>query len=752
MYCRDVCKRHMERCKRGLKSRKRRSQGSRQTAQLVGRMVNSIPTTEAGAHQHDELSYYDTNINQLGGVDQLTRLEQQDDNEVQETRVAQDVEDFEVQHVISRNNAVTQIAQGTEAYEYETAFVSDTQISPTDPSGRPEHEPPQSSLNQDAHYQFEDDMFGILTDPCFLKNLPTYAVEADPTAHGITDNISPTSAPRNNADVLARFGVSRHTSMAFATAYFTHLYPFLPVVHRYTFSLANDQPLLVSIVVALGSVYSTSDTDPHSRCRLGYSLWAAGVKELRTHVNNKPSMLCERWVLQAWILHVIFGFYHGDTKSSDVSISMLQKLVNKNLRSRCVLNQDMTLRRDKLWTAQLHQTANWKEQDLTRAWSKFISQETFRICVYALSLIDLQISFVCNSRPFLWSTESTWWLPAANKIWEASSAEDWLDLVQGCLQDGTLTTETSDIASKMSMTQITQAILNGKPSAKLVQQISACPFAIMCIVTSVESLARDFSASYYQMPPVLPDPSAYHVLPPTQNRCINAAISLILSLCDKEDLCQPQMRRSIQLNSWAIRISLCEPDVMMVAGVVDTTLAAGLATSTHLILGSGVATRRAAVTTRRASSEGVSLTMWDDLLKSVPVILESAEHNSIQGPPWMTAQAYRLLLLLWRTLRVAIQDLEKTGDKTPLSAFNPAKIMIQLIRESLDSLVSPERDSDTGPDEVEASLMLLMSRAFGTTSIPINCMIRDILSKTEGLLMSSQRSRNHTGEPELHST
>jgi hypothetical protein len=212
------------------------------------------------------------------------------------------------------------------------------------------------------------------------------------------------------------------------------------------------------------------------------------------------------------------------------------------------------------------------------------------------------------------------------------------------------------------------------------------------------------------------------------------------------------MRRSIQLNSWAIRISLCEPDVMMVAGVVDTTLAAGLATSTHLILGSGVATRRAAVTTRRASSEGVSLTMWDDLLKSVPVILESAEHNSIQGPPWMTAQAYRLLLLLWRTLRVAIQDLEKTGDKTPLSAFNPAKIMIQLIRESLDSLVSPERDSDTGPDEVEASLMLLMSRAFGTTSIPINCMIRDILSETEGLLMSSQRSRNHTGEPELHST
>lgn len=408
------------------------------------------------------------------------------------------------------------------------------------------------------------------------------------------------------------------------------------------------------------------------------------------------------------------------------------------MRSLCVFNQSLAFSANELWISHLKKAANWSPHDLTQIWSTFASQESFRLSIYTLFFIDLQIASNCNTRPFLSPTESNWDLPPAKDIWESPSADEWLDLVQEAIQKGSLPSPIlsvyeGQLADGLSVTQVTQSLLTGKPSPRLLKHLSACPFAAVCVIANLDSLVRDFSTCYYRMPSVLPDPSAYHVLSPTQNRSINAAVNSILDLFEKESSASTQMMRLICLSSWAARLSLCEPDGLLVSGIADTTLAAGLATSAHLVLGSGIATRRAVASTRRRFGEDSSMIAWDDLLKSLPVIIKSTADQTVHEAPWMTTLNYRILLLLWRTVRRAITELEQNtkSNLAPMSdVFSPAKIILHLVRENVGAFL-PDSDRPRGDDarQTENALVTLMSNIFGTDTTPVGATIRDILSE-----------------------
>ena len=191
----------------------------------------------------------------------------------------------------------------------------------------------------------------------------------------------------------------------------------------------------------------------------------------------------------------------------------------------------------------MHRAATWNSDDLTNSWSIFVVQESFRLCVYGLVLIDIQMAAPCNTRPLLSISEVIWDIPPSDQLWDASSADEWIVLVLEEIQKGTVSTSTTPIESLLHLTQVTQSLMSGSASRRLLNRVSACPLATVCVLAALDSLVRDFTYCYYQMPPVLPDPSAYHVLSPAQNRPINAAINAILDAVGKDTVTSAQLTR-----------------------------------------------------------------------------------------------------------------------------------------------------------------------------------------------------------------
>lgn len=420
----------------------------------------------------------------------------------------------------------------------------------------------------------------------------------------------------------------------------------------------------------------------------------------------------------------------------------------QNLRSLCVLKQDLTFQSDQMWTASLHRSATWNSDDLSNSWSVFALQEAFRLCIYALLLIDTQMAAPCNTRPLLSISEVIWDIPPPNQIWDASSADEWVLLVLEEVQKGSISTSMTPAyllraENLLHPTQIIQSLMGGAASSRLLNHLSACPLATLCVLAALDSLVRDFTYCYYQMPPVLPDPSAYHVLSPAQNRPINAAISTILDTVAKDTVTGTQLNRLIHLMAWTVRLGLSEPDDLLVAGIAETSLTAGLATTAHCILGSAVAKRRGAVSGRRRYGENYSTTAWEDLLRSVTLVSESIGDPSCHQAPWMTALSYRVLLLLWRTLRRAIAELENTSSSTgSAGSFSPAGTITSLVCEQVRNHLN---DENLKPDPhdlrgIETGFILLLAQVFGTVTDPVGMAIINILREIRDMLDIPQLS------------
>ena len=282
--------------------------------------------------------------------------------------------------------------------------------------------------------------------------------------------------------------------------------------------------------------------------------------------------------------------------------------------------------------------------------------------------------------------------------------------------------------------------MNGSPPSHILSRLIACPFAAICILSNIETLIRDFTYVYYQMPPVLPDPSAYHALAPEQNRPINAAITALLSILDKLEAGNDQIHRLLRLSCWNARLGLCEPDDLLLSGIVDNSLTAGLATSAHLILGTTVATRRAVTSRRRRFGEDASMTAWDDLLKALAEIISSCEDHATRPAPWMTTLGFRILLLLWRTLRRAITEMElKSASGSPKQDISPASVMSSLVFEKTRQHFAhrPGLPGFEDPRAFEAAFLLQMADTFASTLTPVGQATSGILREVGDILAAS---------------
>lgn len=394
-------------------------------------------------------------------------------------------------------------------------------------------------------------------------------------------------------------------------------------------------------------------------------------------MQREPMLYKSPWILQAWSLQIVYAFYFDDTAASGrcwakhQSLAMvryacfvLTSYANKHqhLRASCLMNEQLTLLGSDVqpWITDISSSLPWSSEKLSLAWQSFISQETYRHCVFAVLFLDLHMATPCNTRPAMSNVELGWDLPLSAAFWDAPSAEEWYTQVQEYLQQGKLC-DVAGAGNLMSLARATQLLLSSSPPTRLLEQFSESPFAASCMLVSLQSLVRDFTGCYYRMPPVLPDPSAYHVLSPEQNRAINSGINTMLSILGKGDASSPQMPRFLRLSCWLTRIQLCEPDDLIVSGIVDDSLLASLSTSAHLVMGSSIALRRAVAPRRRRFGEDCSFQAWDDMLRAFTAVTESVrDETRVRQAPWMTVLSSRLLLMLWRTLRRAIGEIEQS--------------------------------------------------------------------------------------------
>ncbi|CAK4033647.1 specific RNA polymerase II transcription factor [Lecanosticta acicola] len=584
-------------------------------------------------------------------------------------------------------------------------------------------------------------------DPDFTNDVNSMQTEAqsatiiDPDiANGSDELLYPQPCPR--ASLYSRYDIPPRVAASDVAAYFAHFHAFMPVIHRPSFSLYTSQEMLVSVVIAIGSMYAPSKDRSATRQK-SHRMWSDGIKSLRIHMQKTSVPFQEPWVLQGCVLHLVYGFYFADSNASNSSWSLLQALV-RDLRSLGLMNEQLTLVANsvKPWAARVQGSAAWTLDDMSKCWTDFSSQEAFRLCVWALGMISQHVAATCNTRAIIPATELSWELPPSSDIWEAPTADEWLLTVQEQIQAGLLTLpgQPSRGPDISSLSSVTQALMTASPSVYLLNRLSACPFATICVLFNIEALTRDFTSAYYQMPPVLPDPSAYHALAPEQNRPINAAINAVLGISTHTKVNREQINRLLQLGCWSARLCLSEPDDLLISGIVDNAVTAGLATTAHLILGSTVATRRAVTSIRRRFGDDASITAWDDMLKSLSMMIEAKNSRGSQ-PPWMTVLEFRLVTVLWRTLRKAIGELESRNlheNGAGLHALSPAAVMSSLMIERTKQHFGEGREMPGYEDlrGFEAAFISSIGSVFDAVTTPVGEAASGILREICDLLVA----------------
>ncbi|TVY18679.1 hypothetical protein LARI1_G002893 [Lachnellula arida] len=285
-------------------------------------------------------------------------------------------------------------------------------------------------------------------------------------------------------------------------------------------------------------------------------------------------------------------------------------------------------------------------------------------------------------RPMLSSVEFEWDLPVDSALWEAESAAKWW---HGILQKQL---ETSDGAMLGDQVQIkslmvaSQSLLSNTASPVLRKTLSSSAFATLCIVASLESLVRDFTRSYYQLPPTLADPSPFHILSQSQNTKVSTAIVSLLSIAADRS-CSSCDFKCVSL--WHAVI----PDDLLVGGIIEASPAAGLATSVHLNLGDYVSSRRSGSTTRRKPiAENGFVAILDEMLRAMHEMGTSTISPPWEGP-WTTVQGFKILIILWQALRFSIAELQSQVSPLPgvnkyTKVYDPARSVVHCIITALD--------------------------------------------------------------------
>ncbi|KAF2166700.1 hypothetical protein M409DRAFT_54495 [Zasmidium cellare ATCC 36951] len=619
-------------------------------------------------------------------------------------------------------------------------------VSPNKLGAEPESEAPDCSPGTQAEIHITGDLTQndaeTSSNSAFQHATP--AVECLPSPMASVED--PLSASTDAVAILVyRYGVSLSTATAATAAYFVHIHPSLPIVHPPTFSLVTTPTSLASIIVAIGIMYSPQASQLRATSD---RMWQNGLEELEALVKEQSMFYKSPWTLQSWILHIVYAFYFNDVSVPATCWAKHQSLI-RHLRSCCLMNEQLTLLGNDIqpWLTNITQSLLWTSEEVSMAWHAFVLHETYRHCVFAVLFLDHQMTTPCNTRPSMSNVEVGWDLPMPIALWDASSAEEWFTRSQEHVQRGILS-DPLDSSSMLSLARATQLLLSASPPPFVLERLSSSPFAAACMLVSLESLVRDFTTCCYRMPPVLPDPSAYHVLSPEQNRAINAAVNTMLGIVAKNNAISPQLRGFLRLSCWLTRIQLCEPDDLIVSGIVDDSLLASLSTSAHLVLGSSVALRRAVAPVRRRFGEDCSFQAWDEMLKALGVITESVQDRKASQSPWMTVLASRLLLMLWRTLRRAIGEIEqsKAGSGSLLGqqqeGLGLASVLSSVIVERITQMLKAQRTSGAQELEdhqtIERAFVRKITEIFSGIKTPVSDAISKIWREIASLIDGDQ--------------
>lgn len=405
-----------------------------------------------------------------------------------------------------------------------------------------------------------------------------------------------------------------------------------------------------------------------------------------------------------------------------------------------MFHETLTADEDTAWETDLAPDILSNEILLDSKWAAFISKESLKLSLYALLFLDSHIFKPCNLRPTISPIELGWSLPHAASLWDANTSTAWL---QQLYQNGRGATISFDTTTRYqfqgsatkSLKAATQSLLTGTPCPHLLAALSASPFATLCVAANLDVLVHDFTRCYYQLPPSLSDPSAFHILTQAQNKSVVAALRCIAAVSSRDDDASPNqqqqqqqqqqqngdawrdsdsgdehLRHAARLTALATKTALRAPDDLLIGGVVDGGVAPALATAAHLILGSYFASRRSSsaahttgTTTAQEDGAGGSIAL---LMELMPV-LDQDDHGdgdaAAAEAPWVTVATVRLLLALWKTLRLVVRRARReSGAAAEATAFDPAGVALRAVGECVGRL-APDFDfeAEGGGEEEE---------------------------------------------------
>ncbi|WYZ40558.1 hypothetical protein EsH8_IV_000899 [Colletotrichum jinshuiense] len=474
-------------------------------------------------------------------------------------------------------------------------------------------------------------------------------------------------------------------SNIYVATYFESFHPSFPLLHRQ--SLGNDMPKLSKqIIVSIGMSYASRNLPEGDReilVRKGQALWQAGQAELWRLVESDWREIRRTWVMQAWLLHIIYGAFTGNATHFDKAKKMLRWVVDAA--------RDLGLLRQNVFSS----TSRFKdteEQTLHDHWMAYVESESMKLSMYTLLFLDFHVFSPCNIRPLTTPTELDWELPLATALWEADNSLSWAQRLGDEPRTVNMTrshdTPGMTCPTTKSLNLAMQSLMTDTPSPQLLAALRASPMAILFVLTSLEALVRDFTRCYYQLPPALADPNAYHILTQSQNRQISAALRYISEIITSQTAAADSSNWHI-LNfaeriALSVKLSLCKPDDLLIGGIVENSVVAGLTTATHLTMGLQIGARRSLQNLLRYNSgdEGM-LVFLDDLMDVLSSVTTFERQDPSREAPWATVVTYKILLAIWRLLRWATGEIRRKAglEATVRSRFEASTIVFNSILE-----------------------------------------------------------------------
>ncbi|KAK1691417.1 hypothetical protein BDP55DRAFT_724004 [Colletotrichum godetiae] len=453
----------------------------------------------------------------------------------------------------------------------------------------------------------------------------------------------------------------------YISTYFESFHPSFPLLHRQ--SLGNELPKLSKqIIVSIGMLYASrneSEEETTSLMRKSQTLWEYSHDELWRVVEVDWREIRRTWVMQAWLLHIIYGAFTGNTSHFDRSKKMLRWIVDAA--------RDLGLLRQNVFQS-TSRFRDSEEQTLHDHWMSYVESESMKLSMYTLLFLDFHIFSPCNIRPLTTPTELDWELPLASSLWEADTSLAWAQRLGDEPRTVGLTrshdTPGMTCPTTKSLNLAMQSLMTDTPSPQLLAALRASPMATLFVLTSLDSLVRDFTRCYYQLPPALADPNAYHILTQSQNRQVSAALRYISEIITTQVAAANSSNWHI-LNfaeriALSVKLALCKPDDLLIGGIVENSVVAGLTTATHLTMGLQVGARRSLQNLLRYNSgDDGMLVFLDDLMDVLSSVTNIERQDPLREAPWATVATYKILLAIWRLLRWATGEMRRKAGTQP---------------------------------------------------------------------------------------